>query len=409
MEAPFPLWIGCAIGLSLVAIISAAALHAHATPSRSPPEEGIARVEAARDAAAAELLEARASATGATSSLTCAPPPLPLQPAPTCRAVAFPAPAAILAATPPERHCGRTWPIRGFSNMTGPAHTWGFSPTNCAAASYATPQPPDSPPLTSFPTLSKCLARRRVYIWGNSVSRGFAFELGPMLESRTLISRDEQKQRCSKEDANSACLSDERIGDGTTVLYQWITFMDARVFQPSPSANPLPDTFGRPENDPNQISDVCEAQAPRDCFGRILAGADVNDVLIINVGYAYGYMDPHTVPERDMLLFKIEHVRTFVALINDLFPGTVIFMAVPPTAPINVSGVWNYARLIHWNELVMQIILAETEWLVFDLWSVARDFAGSALYADAVHIPGRLTQLAWGFIDQMLCPPSSAV
>lgn len=285
--------------------------------------------------------------------------------------------------------------------MTGPPHTWGFIPSNCAAAAYAGPAAPDAPPLQSYPTLQSCLAHRNVFIFGNSVSRGFAFELMPMLGSVDLISREEQKELCPKASDVDACKA--TYGNATRVYPSWVLFFYGRPFQPRASVPPMPEVFGSAAI---SMFDVCGEEAPRDCFGGLFraAGATVRDVLIVNVGYQYGFADPHSVPEREVLQWRIDHVRTFVALMKELFPGTVIYMTVPPTHPIGVSAMWNYARFAAFNELVMNTVLRESDALVFDLWSVARDFAGSALFADPIHIPGRLTQLAWGFLEQIICP-----
>ena len=51
----------------------------------------------------------------------------------------------------------------------------------------------------------------------------------------------------------------------------------------------------------------------------------------------------------------------------------------------------------------MPLILQETDWLVFDLWTVASDFVGTELYLDPAHFSERLTHIGWAFLEQMLC------
>ena len=176
--------------------------------------------------------------------------------------------------------------------------------------------------------------------------------------------------------------------------------MDIRPFLPKPSAPPLADFLGPLEPKPDSCSSFSQ---PRDCFARALRGATRDDVLLLNMGYAYGLMDPHTIPTREIGRWRRDHVRAFVADVCAIFPGTVVYMNTAPTVASTAASAWNNARLMLWSEIVMPLILAETNWLVFDMWSVAADFVGTQLYDDSVHIPGRLTQIGWAFLGQMLC------
>jgi len=317
-------------------------------------------------------------------------------------AAATPAPtlSALPAAAAAAAHCGRTWPIVGDAVWEG-AVAWGFNATNCGAAYYSGPQPADAPAPT-FASLERCLARRRVYVWGNSVTRGFAFELAPMLDNSARVSREEQKARCAKLPDPSGDRCDSAAGDSTTVLFSWIQWFDSAPFLPAPSTPPLPEYDGVLHK-VNVLVDTCGIEAPRDCFGRLLKDATADDILILQVGYYYALMDPHTVPVREQRLWRQAHVRAFIALLKELFPGTVVYMNVAPALVTTASSSWSDVRTTTWNEMIMPLLLAETDWLVFDLWSVVSDFVGSPLFEDRIHFPGRLTQIGWGFLEQMLC------
>jgi hypothetical protein len=317
-------------------------------------------------------------------------------------AAASPAPtlSALPAAAAAAAHCGRTWPIVGAAVTEG-AVAWGFNATNCGAAYYSGPLLADAPAPT-FVSLERCLARRRVYIWGNSVTRGFAFELAPMLDNSARVSREEQKARCAKLPNPSGDRCDSAVGDSTSVLYAWFQFFDSSPFRPAPSPPPLPEYDGVLHK-VNELVDTCGIEAPRDCFGRLLKDATADDILILQVGYYYALMDPHTVPVREQRLWRQAHVRAFIALLKELFPGTVVYMNVAPALVTTASASWSDVRTTTWNEMIMPLLLAETDWLVFDLWSVVSDFVGSPLFEDRIHFPGRLTQIGWGFLEQMLC------
>lgn len=297
-------------------------------------------------------------------------------------------------------HCGRTWPIRGVSTVVGSSDSWGFSPSNCGAAAWSSPGDPGAARSAAMTALTTCLANRRVFVWGNSVSRGFAFELPTLIDGAPTVSREEQKELCEKlgEQTNERCTN--FVGSNTTVSFRWINFMDIRPFQPAPSRPPLPEFLGPMEPMP----DSCGNVEPRICFGRALRNATDNDVLLVNMGYSYGLMDPNSIPARELGDWRRSHVRAFIANVRAVFSGTVVYMNTPPFFASGSSGAWNNARLVLWSEIVMPLFLAESDWLVFDMWSVASDFVGTNLYADAVHMPGRLTQIGWAFLQQMLCP-----
>ena len=323
-------------------------------------------------------------------------------PQPECATViATPAPAlpALPAAAP---HCGRTWPIVGAAVTAGlPAGAWGFNATNCGAAYYSGPLSADAPAPT-FLSLERCLARRRVYVWGNSVSRGFAFELSPMLDNSARVSREEQKARCAKLPDPSGDRCNGAAGDSTTILYAWIQWFDSSQFRPAPSTPPLPE-YDVVSNKVGDLVDICGVESPRDCFGRLLKDATADDIFLINLGYVYAIMDPHSVPKNQQRLWHQAHVRTFIALLKELFPGTVVYMNVAPALVTSASSSWTDVRTMAWNEMIMPLLLVETDWLVFDLWSVVSEFVGSPLFEDRIHFPGRLTQIGWGFLEQMLC------
>ena len=63
-------------------------------------------------------------------------------------------------------------------------------------------------------------------------------------------------------------------------------------------------------------------------------------------------------------------------------------------------------RAERYNEQVMTLFLAETDWHLFDVFSVNRPvlYATPPLYADGYHFPGLLTQIGWHIILPMLCP-----
>jgi hypothetical protein len=109
-------------------------------------------------------------------------------------------------------------------------------------------------------------------------------------------------------------------------------------------------------------------------------------------------------------LWRLEAARAFIRSVRATFKGKVVYMNVSPmqSNDVDLSFPQRYVqeRAERYNEQVMQLFLAETDWSVFDVFSVNRPvlYAQPPLYADAYHFPGLLTQIGWHIILPMICP-----
>lgn len=122
----------------------------------------------------------------------------------------------------------------------------------------------------------------------------------------------------------------------------------------------------------------------------------------------YAIWDPAGVD--DVRLWRLEAARAFIRSVRATFKGKVVYMNVSPmqSNDVDLSFPQRYVqeRAERYNEQVMQLFLAETDWSVFDVFSVNRPvlYAQPPLYADAYHFPGLLTQIGWHIILPMICP-----
>ena len=89
------------------------------------------------------------------------------------------------AARAPAHKCVHTFPWAGTLDLNATPTPPSFTPATC-----------DPAPAYSQAALQRCIANRTVFVLGNSVGRGYAFELRAILEGRAAPTRIEGKKLC---------------------------------------------------------------------------------------------------------------------------------------------------------------------------------------------------------------------
>ena len=80
-----------------------------------------------------------------------------------------------------------TYPWNGTTDVSLSPSPPIFTPNNCPV-----------PPVYTARAMRECLRGRRVFMAGNSVGRGYAFELQGLLSGKAAPSRQEAKTSCTK-------------------------------------------------------------------------------------------------------------------------------------------------------------------------------------------------------------------
>lgn len=283
---------------------------------------------------------------------------------------------------------------------------------------------PAAPPFS--PAVTSCLKSRRVTILGNSVARGLAFELNALTGGAAPLSREQQKAVCPKvrlekevhADAAEGCVLTQP-GLNLTVSFHWFLYFD----------NPTLSTLGitddsYPASPPNTWElDICGRTETSACLNDVGVNADSSpeDVLLFNFGIVYGSWMPILAENYTgvgLEAWWLLQVRLFSeSLKASGFRGRVVYVNQNPlrtdkSKSGNPDLVVHDQRIARFNEVVMPWMIAETNWVVLDVASVARPVVYTPLYADVVHIPGHLSRVVWHIIAGALCtalggePPS---
>ena len=303
---------------------------------------------------------------------------------------------------PPLPSCARRWPWSGTFHKDSPPY-WRPIPSQCAL-----PSRPKS-------ELVRCLAGRTVYVMGNSVGRGFFYELSRVLTDETNIAaREEQKQSCEKTNTlvngsaahmlkASSCTA-ELPSVNVNAAFMWRQWMwDTPRLLPG-----------------NHVcADMCGSGPPDTCMARFLGDATERDILIVNMGLITS--DDGAI---DVMVRGGEAMNTSSPLNNGESPvrgdwpwwksQTLDFLhALPaltriPLARTFLATTTNIlddakinSRVAVTNAVAAPLFLAAGA-RVIDMNSVAR--GQDALYEDVTHIPGPLSQALWYAVIAEVCP-----
>jgi hypothetical protein len=323
-------------------------------------------------------------------------------------------------------HCGSTWPLRGSWLKQGDVNAWTFEPSACQ-------QHPEQPPNSSsssssttttttrvYAALKTCLANRRVIILGNSIGRQFAFELPVLLDLQQRVDRAQQKEQCLKSTGARCVLN---VGQNTSVWSAWFLYWDnmhANVTHP-PQAQPGGWRFWVKEG---WEMDVCGRSSTIDCITGIIGSSEESDVLILVIGISYALWDPVGVAPWDLQSWRQHQIAKFADVLKTIhFKGTVVVITPTPMQSFpDIPFFWDSSspdwdssstdhrrgnrylqeRIERYNEHVVPFILQNTNWHIFDAFSMNHPVLYSNLYSDELHFPGRLTALSWRVLIPIL-------
>ena len=306
--------------------------------------------------------------------------------------------------TPPPLTCGQQWPWQGSFDKDVPPF-WRPNTTQCA-------------PLPSRPKseLVRCLEGRTVYVMGNSVARGYFYELGSVLtEDSNVAEREKQMQSCDK----------HKVGATAKAAHMYKAFSCTSEF---PQLNisaafvwrqwmwSLPKLL--PGDDTN--ADMCGGDDVEACMVKYLGKATDRDILLVNMGLitsepgmiqclingGEGINASSPLNNGDERLVRAdwpwweEQTRTFLRTlpkVSRILPNRTMLVT---TTPYKGPYQFNYRGAIA-NAVAAPLFLAAGARVV-DMRSVAR--GQEALFADHVHIPGPLSKAMWYNALAEVCP-----
>lgn len=117
---------------------------------------------------------------------------------------------------------------------------------------------------------------------------------------------------------------------------------------------------------------------------------------------------------QDLASWHREELRAFIRALSSRFPGTVVWMTLSKLAQQeghvgkDYRHLYEDARYQMLDAEIVPLILAETNWIVYDGYHVTEPLAYAPnhgdYFADNIHHPGRLTHLGWQFILGHYCP-----
>jgi hypothetical protein len=160
------------------------------------------------------------------------------------------------------------------------------------------------------------------------------------------------------------------------------------------------------ENSPykgDRMKDVCSEMATYDeCFLHLnLQENSEKDILIFNMGILYALQFAKGVTNQRE--FRQERVLGFIAKIQSMFKGTVVYMNVSPM--MGDEGTYERAKEV--NRDIVEVILVKTDWLIYDVWNVNNPVMhNQGMYSDTWHFPGYLTSIGWDIILSAICNPT---
>lgn len=284
--------------------------------------------------------------------------------------------------------CGMSWPLQGDWKFEGEPEEWEFVPKGCDGSAL---------PLSG---LTECLKGRTLYLFGNSITRQFAFELPRLLYNMSVVSRTDQKGLCKKIGDEPEICKVELPTPDINIVHAWLLYLDG---QPVP--RPTNDSFVKIWE-----MDTCgdyTKYSPDDCFSKLIVGDhSPHDVLIFNMGIIYCLADPVGVPS--IMEWRKDTMIRFIQRVRRNFKGQVIYMNISPMQSDKDALVfpdrYKEERFERFNEEIVPVVLQEApDWKIFDVFSFTKPVLYSSLFVDQIHFPGHLTRLAWHILGHMIC------
>jgi hypothetical protein len=282
--------------------------------------------------------------------------------------------------------CGKAWPLKGEWNREGEPEEWEYVPEGCDGSTF---------PLEG---LTDCFKGRTLYLFGNSITRQFAFEVPRLLYNMSVVPRTDQKGLCKKIGGEPETCRVELPTPDMTIVHAWLLYLDGRP--PEPTADSF---WGNWDLDTCGDYDIYNAD---ECFSKLIGEHTVRDVLIFNMGGIYCLSDPVGVP--NVMEWRQDLMTRFIRRVRHTFKGQVIYMNVSPVQSkedmLAFPGRYNEERIERFNEEIVPMVLEKApDWKIFDVFSLTKPVLYSSLFADSCHFPGHLTRLAWNILGRMIC------
>lgn len=291
-----------------------------------------------------------------------------------------------LSYSPALPDCGKEWPLKGTWSYEGQPEEWKYKPRGCQGS------------ILSAERLISCFKGRTLFLFGNSISRQFAFELPRLLYNMSVVPTPEQKGFCKKIGEQPQFCRANLPSPDIKVVHAWLLYLDG--LPPKPTSDSI-----RSEWDIDTCGDY-RSYNPDECFTKLIKGHTTRDILIFNMGGIYALSDPVGVP--NIMEWRKNLMRRFIQRVQRNFKGRVIYMNISPPQSnedlLVFPGRYTEERIERINEELVPIVLEEApEWKIFDIFSLTKPVLYSSLFADSCHFPGHLTRMAWNVLGHMIC------
>lgn len=253
---------------------------------------------------------------------------------------------------------------------------------------------------TTFPIeeLTDCFKGRTLYLFGNSITRQFAFEVPRLLYNMSVVPRADQKGLCKKIGDEPEICRVELPTPDINIVHAWMLYLDGRP--PEPTADSYAGTW-----DYDTCGDYGKYD-PDKCFSTLIGEHTVHDVLIFNMGLIYCLSDPVGLPS--IMEWRKNLMRRFIQRVRRTFKGQVIYMNISPVQSKEDALVfpnrYTQERFERFNEEIVPLVLEEApDWKIFDVFSLTKPVLYSTFFVDPFHFPGHLTRIAWNLLGHMIC------
>lgn len=232
-------------------------------------------------------------------------------------------------------------------------------------------------------------------MWGNSIARGFAYELSAMARGSSVTPRMAQKDACeSSNRAYASCTLTLAPRSGPLIHVSYLQLFDT----PAPSGMPA-----------GVHTDACAAAGhgnTRECVRTLLTGVQDDDVLVFYVGlhYALHALDVAAVaPDFDLLAHFIHDAKAFrEALLSEWHgsPSNIFRVRIAPPRVGEERFIKVTQDIIRMNTAADEIF-ADTNWSVIDQASL--NSGNEKFYTDSIHFQGPLSALTMNVMLSTLC------
>ncbi len=264
----------------------------------------------------------------------------------------------------------------------------------------------------------KCLANRTVYSMGNSIGRQFLFNTLELLGGAS-VSREGQMKLCPKHQTgwDASCMEEY---NGVKLKFLFFRYMDGFFYKDrggfpyikghlhNESYPELPDDPDHVEpRSSHELLDNCVHSNTLECIQKFWRGATKDDILIIQLGFAY--CEQRNPDNIDYMAWLRASATAFRSNVLRYFPGTIFRVnnadLLNGVLRRRYNGISECLKVVDQNlfELWHPSSFSDKDrWITIDQNSINKNHPN--LYNDDVHFLGPLSMATTQFVLNSMCP-----